>query len=212
MVERHEPTSREKILEVAEALFARSGFAGVGLRELADRSGLGKSSLFHHFRSKGHLYLEVLRTVLERIQERLAPVIRSQSGPAEKLPAWVEALIDALAEHPNSARLLLRALFEDDDFPEDLEPQAQEVEGIVMSILGTYQAIVQQGIDLEIFQPVSVTDATQTMIGATVYHFASGEIGEAVTGGPIFAAAAIQRRRREVVHFLIGGLTADPTH
>jgi TetR/AcrR family transcriptional regulator len=50
-------SSRDKILEVAEALYARRGFAGVGMREVAEAAGLGKSSLFHHFRSKAQLYL-----------------------------------------------------------------------------------------------------------------------------------------------------------
>ena len=53
-------SSRDKILEVAEALFAQRGFAGVGLREVAESAGLGKSSLFHHFASKVQLYLAVL--------------------------------------------------------------------------------------------------------------------------------------------------------
>jgi len=39
------PSSRDKILDVAEALFARSGFAGVALREVAEDVGLSKSNL-----------------------------------------------------------------------------------------------------------------------------------------------------------------------
>ena len=69
------PSSREKILEVAEALFAQRGFAAVGMREVAGAAGLGKSSLFHHFRSKALLYLAVLGRVLDRIAQRLDPVL-----------------------------------------------------------------------------------------------------------------------------------------
>jgi len=50
------PSSRDKILDVAEALFARSGYSGIGMREVATEVGLGKSSLFHHFESKQSLY------------------------------------------------------------------------------------------------------------------------------------------------------------
>ena len=116
-------SSRDKILEVAEALFARRGFAGVGLREVAEAAGLGKSSLFHHFASKVQLYLAVLERVLGRIAKRLEPALRADLPPVAKLDGWVDALIDALAEHPASARLLLRALFEDDDFPPDASPE-----------------------------------------------------------------------------------------
>ena len=54
------PSSRDKILDMAEVLFARRGFTGVGMQELAEASGLRKSSLFHHFHSKSQLYFEVL--------------------------------------------------------------------------------------------------------------------------------------------------------
>jgi AcrR family transcriptional regulator len=198
--------SRAKIVEVAEALFARSGFAGVGLREVADRAGMGKSSLFHHFPSKMHLYLEVLRNVLERIAARLHPALERSEPAAEKLEAWLEALVDALAEHPTTARLLLRALFEDDDVAAELTGEAESVERTLMSILAGFRRLVAQGIEQGAFRAVSVSDATQSMIGAAVYHFASGEIGEAVTGGPIFSADAVHRRKREFVAFVMNGL------
>src|SRR5438067_2453943 len=44
-----EQTSRDKILDAAEALFAKRGYAAIGLRELAEVVGLGKSSLLNHF-------------------------------------------------------------------------------------------------------------------------------------------------------------------
>ncbi len=42
-----EQAPREKILDAAEDLFARRGFSGVGLSEIAEAVGLGKSTLFH---------------------------------------------------------------------------------------------------------------------------------------------------------------------
>ncbi|MEI8360473.1 MAG: helix-turn-helix domain-containing protein, partial [Deltaproteobacteria bacterium] len=63
----HEQSSRDKILDAAEGLFARRGYAAVGLRELAEVVGLGKSSLFHHFESKPQLYAAVSARILKRI-------------------------------------------------------------------------------------------------------------------------------------------------
>ena len=59
--------SRDKILDAAEDLFARRGFAGVGMREVAEAVGLGKSSLFHHFKSKAELYAAVVGRILDLI-------------------------------------------------------------------------------------------------------------------------------------------------
>jgi TetR/AcrR family transcriptional regulator len=203
-------SSREKILDVAEALFARRGFAGVGMREVAQSVGLGKSSLFHHFRSKAQLYLAVLSRVLERIAERLAPALDSPGDPARRLDACVDALVDALAEHPPTARLLLRGLFEDDDFSEDVQADARATEALLGRSLARLEQLLREGIGSGAFRPLSVPDALQTLIGATVYHFASGDFGEELLGRPLFSAEAVRRRKHEVKALLrqgIGGRT-----
>jgi len=202
------PGSREKILDVAEALFARRGFAGVGLREVALAVGLGKSSLFHHFRSKVQLYLEVLGRVLGRIDERLRPTLAAGGGPAERLTRSLDVLVDALAEHPTTARLLLRALFEDDAFPAELGPEGDTVERRLGRLIGEIEALLQEGIAQGAFRRVSIPHMMQTLIGATVYHFASGEFGEGLIGGSLFSAEAVRRRKEELKALLYHGLTA----
>ena len=204
------PTSRDKILDVAEALFARRGFEGVGMREVAEAAGLGKSSLFHHFRSKAQLYLAVLERVLARIEERLAPVLASTANPSEKLPRWTDALVDALAEHAAAARLLLRALFEDDAFDAEAWPEGQDAERRIETILSGITGLLREGIEAGEFRAASPAHTVQTLIGATVYHFASGEFGEGLLGGPLLSAQAVARRKAEIKTFLYHGLTVRP--
>jgi AcrR family transcriptional regulator len=194
---------------VAEALFARRGFSGVGMQEVADAVGLGKSSLFHHFRSKAQLYCEVLVRVFDRIEAHLAPVYACDAGPVERLERWVDAAVDALAEHPTTARLLLRGLFEDegDDIPDDL-PEAQAAEGRVAALFRDLQRMLREGVDAGAFRRVSVAHAVQTLIGATLYHFASGELGESLLGRPLLSSEAVRRRKQELRSLLTGGLAA----
>jgi AcrR family transcriptional regulator len=202
------PSSREKILEVAEDLFARRGYAGVGLREVAASVGLGKSSLFHHFRGKQELYFEVLGRVLGRIRERLDPVLASGGDPAQRLERWVDALVDALAEHPGSARLLLRALVEDEIPREERPPGAEVCERILDETLHGVRHLLREGAERGLFRPVSDAHTVQTLIGATVYHFASGELGEGLLGCPLLSAEAVARRKRELRELLRQGLAA----
>lgn len=204
------PSSREKILEVAEAHFARRGFSGVGLREVAVAAGLGKSSLFHHFESKAQLYFEVLERVLGRIQERLEPALARPADPIQRLEGWVDALVDALAEHPTTARLLLRGLVEEEDFPEQPLPEAQRAERLLAEILQGIHGLLREGIEQGAFRKVSVPHTVQTLIGATVYHFASGEVGESIMGRPLLSAEAVRRRKQELRNLLHQGLAAAP--
>ena len=192
------PNSREKLLDVAEALFARSGFSGVGMREVAEQAGLGKSSLFHHFSTKQALFFEVVGHVLVRIAEHVIPPLDGAGRPTERLGATSDAFVDALAEHPTSARLLLRSLFDGPPFlGDDLPPEGQAVDQALLHLISRVQDLIRDGIECGEFREVSVVDATQTIVGAAVFHFASGEFGESVLGGSLFSAEAVARRRSE---------------
>ncbi len=201
------PDSRTKILDVAEALFARRGFSGVGLREVAQEVGLSKSSLFHHFPTKLHLFQEVLGRVLDRLDERIAPVLRSQVGHAERLDLLVDALVDALAEHPTTARLALRSLFEEDETAPYNPNQPAPFDATLARLIQGVQDLISDGVAAGAFRPVSPGQLTQTLIGATIYHFASAELGEEILGAPIFSADQVRERKRELKTLLRSGIT-----
>lgn len=202
------PSSRDKILEVGEALFARRGYPGVGLREVAEHAGLSKSSLFHHFPGKVQLYCAVLQRVLGRLEAHLRPALDTAGAVPERLERWVDALIDGLAEHPPTARLLLRALVEDESLPPEADalPEARAVERSVLSLIGGISNLIRAGVERGELRQVSVPDTIQTLIGATIYHFASGELGDGLLGQPLLSAEAVRRRRNEVKQLLRAGL------
>lgn len=203
------PSSREKILDVAEELFARRGFHAVGIREVADAVGLGKSTLFHHFSSKAQLRRAVLTRALERIEQRLEPALGAGGGLPDRLDACVDALIEALVEHPATARLLLRSLLEEKDPTEPSLPEAGGAQEILAEMLEGVRALLREGVESGVFRPVSVPDTLQTLIGATVFHFASGDFGASLITGPLLSTEAVRRRKREVKEFLRWGLLLE---
>jgi len=203
-----EPSSRGKILEVAEARFAQRGFAGVGMREVALAAGLGKSSLFHHFPTKAELWVAVIERVIARIEIHVLPALGASGGALARIDRAVDALIDALAEHPTTARLLLRSLVEEDELAAAPPPGAAEVEARIHGLVARFTALLAAGVEAGELRPASAPDAVQTLIGTTVYHFASGEFGEAVLGGALFSAEAVARRKREVKELLLHGLAS----
>lgn len=204
------PSSRQKILEVAEARFAQRGYAGVGLRELAEAAGLSKSSLFHHFPSKAALYCRMLDEVLLRLEARLKPALARGDSPPARLESGLDELISVLSEQPTTARLLLRSLFEDDDLPEQGLPEADAMNATLARVIGSIGDVIEAGVADGSFRSVSVPHTLQTLVGTTVYHFASGEFGDELLGCPIFSAEAVRARREEVRAFVHFGLVRQP--
>jgi AcrR family transcriptional regulator len=84
--------TRARILDRAERLFARRGYRGVSLRELARACGVRPFTIQHHFGSKLRLYQAVLCRWDEEI---LARVSRALDASGD-FPALVERVVDDL--------------------------------------------------------------------------------------------------------------------
>jgi AcrR family transcriptional regulator len=202
--------SRDKILDAAEALFARRGFAAVGMREVAEAAGLGKSSLFHHFKSKTDLYAAVVGRILDLFDRRLTQALVGGGDPVTRFDRWIDALFDTLAEHQTSARLLLRSLFEDDDLAGESEEE-QRVNRAIQHMFSAIGNLLREGMVAGLFRQASIPHTLQSLVGLTVYHFASGEFGEELLGQPLYSPGEVERRRREVKALLYSGLRAGET-
>lgn len=204
-----EIASRDRILDAAEELFARRGFAGIGLREVAEAAGLGKSSLFHHFQSKAELYAAVVGRILDLFESRLTRALAAGSDPAARFDRWLDALIDTFALHPTSARLLLRSLFEDDDLT-GASPEEQHADQTLKRMLADLGELLREGMEAGRFRLANIPHTVQSLVGMTVFHFASGELGEELVGRPLFSATEVRRRKDEVKALLHFGLIAGP--
>jgi AcrR family transcriptional regulator len=204
-----EQSSRDKILDAAEALFAKRGYAGIGLAEIAEAVGLGKSSLFHHFGTKAQLYAAVTGRILARVEDELTRSLARGGDPVVRLERWLDDLIDLLAAHPTYARLLLRALFEDDDLPGE-SPEEVEAQRATESILASVGALLREGMSSGLFRAAHVPHMLLTFVGLTVFPFASGEFGAEVLHRDVLDPGEVRRRKREVRDLLRYGLVAQP--
>jgi len=203
-----QPGSRDRILDAAEALFARRGYAGVGMREIADAVGLGKSSLFHHFASKAEIYMAVAVRLVDAFEQRLTRALAAGGEPVARLDRWVDCLIDLLAEDHHSARLFLRSLFEEDDELEAHAADDPRVDDAVERVLGGLAGVLRDGIAAGVFRAASIPHTVQSLIGLTVFPFASGEFGEQLLGRSPFTPNEVKRRKQEVKSLIHGGWLA----
>jgi AcrR family transcriptional regulator len=90
--------NRERILEVAKEVFARSG-ANTSLDEIAKLAGVGPGTLYRHFPTREELLLAVYRTELEKLAAAERKFAQSMP-PVEALRAWLLQFVDAIeAKH-----------------------------------------------------------------------------------------------------------------
>jgi len=99
----------ERILDVAEDLFALQGYDGTSLRQIAERAGIQQPGLYNHFVGKEALYEAVLFRALNPMSTALERHMDTASSLREytDLPAIVT---DLLVAHPKMAALFQRAM------------------------------------------------------------------------------------------------------
>jgi AcrR family transcriptional regulator len=85
---------RERILEETLKIVSQRGYHGFGLQELADRCGLTKAGLLHHFGSKEQLLIALLRDRDARDEMALAGRYHQGTEPGTTPP--LSAVIDLL--------------------------------------------------------------------------------------------------------------------
>ena len=89
-------------------LFREKGFDGSALSDISESTGLGKSSLYHHFpNGKEEMALTVLAHLEEQLEGALFEPLRSAEPPKKKLNRMLDT-IDAFYDGGKKACLLER--------------------------------------------------------------------------------------------------------
>jgi AcrR family transcriptional regulator len=98
--------TREELLDHLLALFRRQGFDGASLAQLSEATGLGKSSLYHHFPGgKLEMGAAVLAHLEAGIHVALGPAL---TGPPSERLDRVLAVVDGLYDSGRLPCLLER--------------------------------------------------------------------------------------------------------
>jgi TetR/AcrR family transcriptional regulator len=97
------------ILSAGERVFARAGFNGATVAEIADAAGLPKANLHYYFGSKHELYRAVLARTLH---DWLLPLdgLTPEADPGQALAAYIRAKMAMSAQRPDASRVFANEL------------------------------------------------------------------------------------------------------
>ena len=98
---------RARIFEAAVQAFAREGYAGVSMNQIAAAAGITKPVLYDHYASKQELYVAVLEGVRDDLLSRGKVISERVSDPEKRFQAAVAAFFQAVADRPEAIRVLL---------------------------------------------------------------------------------------------------------
>lgn len=184
---------REAILDAATELFAERGFEGASLRDVAERVGVRKASLFHHFASKEALYEAAMDRLVADLQTPLSAIYASGGTYVERLETLTATLVDAIGTRPHAARLLVREAM-------DFAPIARvKLLDRVLLVLEAGAAWVAAGQAEGVFVEGDPKHIVLTALGLHFVPFALARLTERYVGVDPFDPAFVAQRRVELV-------------
>ena len=120
--EAHPGESRQRILDAAVKLFARHGYAGTGLRELATTAGVNLAMVNYFFGSKKGLLKEILDDFFAGYLQIARDHLETEGDSNEKLDRFIRAAVYYFAERRDFLVVVITELPHDD--PEVIEHKA----------------------------------------------------------------------------------------
>ena len=136
---------KERILEVAQKVFARFGIQKSTMDEIAKKARMGKATLYYYFKSKEDIFSEVIKKESQILKQKLIEEIIKADTPQAQIKAYVHTRMKHLKELSNYYTTLTDEYMEHYSFVEKERAEFTEHE------INTLKSILLGGVEKGIF-------------------------------------------------------------
>jgi AcrR family transcriptional regulator len=107
-----EADARERILDAAVRLFARQGYEGAAIAEIAGQAGVNRGLPFYYWSSKRALYAEAVHLGLDGFSRMVAETLGGTGSFSDRLGAFVAGHLRLLWHQGDRMRVVDRCLLD----------------------------------------------------------------------------------------------------
>jgi len=189
--------SRARIREAARSLFLERGFDGATLRAIAERAGMGASSIYRHVQSKEELLIEELSDMQEEAWTRFREVDDRNRPTADRLRNFFDVQHALLVENRDLTTIALRSTTKTE------ARVAKRVLQLYDRTIGLLMEILQRGrMKQDLAKDVDVLEAARVL-----FHVTNGARIPWANG--MVSDEACRASIHQAVDLLFRGISAD---
>lgn len=157
-----EDMMKQSIFEATVSVMNEYGPEGVRMDRVAKAAEMATGTLYNYFKDKTALLFHAIDTLFDPYHEELLSIQESDSGPREKLGAYIHLTCRYLNEKRDIITILMRAknLWIKSDTGRDPE------EDLRTTVVGVIYRIIEEGISKGVFHRCDVTETAAMIYGA----------------------------------------------
>ena len=141
---------REEILEAAISLFSSKGFHNVSMQDIASESEFGVGTLYKFFESKEQLFVELMKSGIEKIGQLLIPILDSNQEEQEKLSGFIHAHVDIVEDNVDFIKLYVSQY----GMNTSANPMLKDISVLKTTISTKLEGIIETGMQKQVFRRV----------------------------------------------------------
>ena len=149
------------IIAAAREVFLEKGFEGTTMEAIAQKAGISKGGLYHHFQSKDMILMAVNQKISEEIEKIM---LKAAQCPTikEGLLFYIENYLCFWMEHPSETSFLFLSVAKILDNPELLKYYQE----FTVDYMKYFEESFAMGIQNGEFKPHNVKTSAITLVGA----------------------------------------------
>ncbi len=186
---------RKLILDAAVRVFARRGYHGSRVGDIAEEAGVAHGLLYHYFASKEQVLQTIFRENWGELLERFRAVEAADESAGEKLEGIAKILLRTWRNDPDLVTVMVREVAR--------SPQLQAQVGEVREAFTIVQRVIEQGqADGTFRRDVDARLASWVVYGGLEEVLTGWVLGQLPDGDE-----AVARAERTAIELAVRGLT-----
>ncbi|MBU8919803.1 TetR/AcrR family transcriptional regulator [Bacillus sp. FJAT-29953] len=113
-----EDIRKEQVIVAAKNCIISKGLSNLSMKDIAEEAGISTGIIYHYFKSKEDLLMQVLKVSFRRSQEKVMETVEPLQNPEDKLMKHLENINVVSKENPEYMAVFLNYLGEANHNPQ----------------------------------------------------------------------------------------------
>jgi TetR/AcrR family transcriptional regulator len=204
MTKELDSSMEQAILQAAEALFLKKGFAMTSTTEIAKAAGCNQALIHYYFRTKDRLFEAIFEKKAKIFFADFHEIVEETDNFEEALARVVEAHFDMIRANPQLPFLIINELTTN---PARIESIKSTIGPLIGGLYSRLESYLEEEISAGRVRQVSALDLIMTVVSLNASVFIAAPILRRARGfGDEEFERFVDARRRENVLFILKSL------